>query len=340
MLVKSFYDIFSNRQGSVNMKALLLAVALVILAIGNALAQAYPSRPITLVVPVAAGGSVDTIARLLSERIKAQLGQPVIVENVTGAGGSIGVARAARAVPDGYSLSIGNWTTHVGASAVYRVSYDVLKDFEPVSRLTDTSMLIVGRNGLPAKDIEELIVWLKANPDKASAATIGIGSPAHLCGIDFQNKTGTRFGFVPYRGGAPAIQDLVAGQVDLFCGEASNILPHVRSGTIRAYAVASKSRWFAAPDIVTTIEAGVHGMDIPFWHGIWAPKGTPKEVVALLHAAVADAFAEPALRQRLAELGHEIPSAQQRTPAAFGAFHKAEIDKWWPIIRAAGIKAE
>ncbi len=322
------------------MKTLLLAVALAIAGIGNAIAQPYPSRPIMIVVPVAAGGSNDTIARLLAERMRTPLGQPVIVENVTGAGGSIGVARVARAAPDGYTLSIGNWTTHVGASAVYPVSYDVLKDFEPVSRLTDTSMLIVGRNGLPAKDVKELIVWLKANPDKASAATIGIGSPAHLCAIDFQNKTGTRFGFVPYRGGAPAIQDVVAGQVDLFCGKASNILPHVRSGAIRAYAVASKNRWFAAPDIATMSEAGVHGMDIPFWHGLWAPKGTSKIVIARLHAAVTDAFAEPALRQRLAELGHEIPSGDLRTPEALGTFHKAEIDKWWPIIKAANIKAE
>jgi tripartite-type tricarboxylate transporter receptor subunit TctC len=308
--------------------------------VSNALAQTYPSRPVTIVVPFPAGGPVDTLARILSERIRTSLGQPVVIENVAGAGGSIGVARVARALPDGYTLSLGNWNSHVSTEAIYPVQYDVLKDFEPVSRLPASRLWLVGRIGLPARDATELITWLRANPDKASGATAGAGSAAHLCGIYFQDKTGTRFQFVPYRGGAPAYQDLVAGHVDLMCADASATLPLVRGGKIKAYAVMANTRWSAAPDIPTMDEVGVPGLYISFWHGLWAPRGTPKDVIAKLNAAVVEALADPAVSQRLADLGQDIPPRDQLTSEALGAYHKAEIEKWWPIIKAAGIKAE
>jgi tripartite-type tricarboxylate transporter receptor subunit TctC len=242
----------------------------------GASAQTYPSRPITMIVPFPAGGATTTLARVLAEHMKETLGQPVVVENVAGAGGSIGVSRGARAAADGYVLSFGNWASHVGAGAVYPVAYDALADFEPVARVADTPLWVVARKSLPVSDLKELIAWLKANPEKASAATVGPGSGSHLCGIYIQNNTGTRFQFVPYRGGAPAIQDLVAGQVDMMCDMSSNSLPHVRGGQIKALAVMSKSRWFGAPDVPTVDEMGVPGIYVSFWHGLWAPRARPR----------------------------------------------------------------
>ena len=323
------------------MRTLSLAVALAMLAgIGGAAAQSYPSRPVTMIVPFAAGGITDIVARLVAERMKASLGQPVIAENVTGAGGTIGTTRLFRSAPDGYTVAIGQWTSHVGAGAMYSLPFDLLKDFEPVSMLSIGPLWIIARKDLPAKDLQELIAWLKANPGKASAATIGPGSGAHMCLVYFQNMTGTRFQFVPYRGAAPAMQDLLAGQIDLFCPEAGQTLSQYRAGSIKAYAVLTQKRWFAAPDVPMIDEAGVPGLHFPFWHGLWAPKGTPKDIVATLNAAVVDALADPAVRQRLTELGHEIAPREQQSPAALAAYHKAEIEKWWPIIKAANIKAE
>ena len=323
------------------MRKLLLAVALAVLAgVGGAVAQSYPSRPVTMIVPFAAGGITDIVARLVAERMKASLGQPVIAENVTGAGGTIGTTRLFRSAPDGYTVAIGQWTSHVGAGAMYSLPFDLLKDFEPVSMLSIGPLWIIARKDLPAKDLRELIAWLKANPGKASAATIGPGSGAHMCLVYFQNMTGTRFQFVPYRGAAPAMQDLLAGQIDLFCPEAGQTLSQYRAGSIKAYAVLTQKRWFAAPDVPMIDEAGVPGLHFPFWHGLWAPKGTPKDIVATLNAAVVDALADPAVRQRLTELGHEIAPREQQSPAALAAYHKAEIEKWWPIIKAANIKAE
>ena len=306
----------------------------------GALAQDYPSHPITMVVPFPAGGPTDTLGRILSERMRVTLGQPIVIENVTGAGSTIGVAHAAQAAPDGYTLSLGNWTSFVGSGALYRTSYDLLKDFEPVSLLTFAPMLIVGKNALPVNDAKELIAWLKANPDTASAATVGAGSAAHVCGLYFQDRTNTRFQFVPYRGGAPAMQDLVGGQIDLMCAEASQTLTYLRSGKMKAFAVMAKTRWPALPDVPTTDEIGAPGMYISFWHGLWVQKGTPKQVIAKLNNAVVETLADQTVRQRLTDLGQIIATADQQTPSALAAYHRAEIEKWWPIIKAANIKVE
>jgi tripartite-type tricarboxylate transporter receptor subunit TctC len=320
-----------------------LSVALVLatsIGVASAAAQGYPSRPITMIVPFAAGGVTDIVARIVSDRMKPSLGQPVIVENVSGAGGTIGVTRLFRAAPDGYTLAVGQWTSHVGAGAMYPVPFDYLNDFEPVSMLTTAPLWIIGRNNLPASNLKELIAWLKANPDKASAATTGLGSGIHMCLVYFQNMTGTKFPLAPYRGAAPLMQDMLAGQIDLSCPEAGQTLPQYRAGSIKAYAVLTEKRWFKAPDVPTIDEAGVPGLHFPFWHGMWAPKGTPKDVIAKVNAAVVDALADPAVRDRFNDLGHEIVPPDQQTPEALHAYHKAEIEKWWPIIKAANIKPE
>jgi tripartite-type tricarboxylate transporter receptor subunit TctC len=319
------------------MLAIALAVALP--CSSGALAASYPTRAVTIVVPFAAGGPTATLAHLLSEQLRTRLGQPVIVENVPGASGSLGVGRVANAAPDGYTLIFGQWDTHVLNGAIYPLSYDVVKDFAPVARLPGNPQLIVSKNAVPAKNLSELIAWLKANPDKAAQGTAGAGSAAHISGASFQLRTGTRFQFVPYRGAGPAMQDLVAGHIDLMFDQASNALPQVREGKIRAYAVTASARLTAAPEIPTVDEAGLVGFHVSVWRGLWAPKGTPKEIVARLNAAVTDTFADLAVRQRIAALGQEIPPREQQTPEALAALQKAEIEKWWPIIKTAGIKA-
>jgi len=308
--------------------------------IGQASALDYPVRPITMVVPFPAGGPADTIARILSEGMRASLGQPVIIDNVGGASGTIGVGRVARATPDGYTLSWGYWGTHVANGAIYALTYDVLKDFEPIGLLTNNVEVIVARKANPANDLRGLIAWLKANPGKASWGTQGAGGPSHVGGLLFKSMTGTDFQFVPYRGMAPAMQDLVAGQIDLLLPPLEAVLPHLRAGTIKAYAVTSKTRLAGAPDILTTDEAGLPGFYFSAWSGLWAPKGTSKDVVNKLNKAIVATFADPSVRQRLAGIGLEAFRREEQTPEALAVFQKAEIEKWWPIIRAAGIKGE
>jgi len=322
------------------MRFLTNAFACGLLSLASSIAaQTYPSKPITLIVPFAAGGPTDSLARILAEPLKQGLGQTILVENVTGAGGTIGLARAARAAPDGYTVILGNWTSHVGTPALYPIQQDVLKDFEPVARLPVSRLWLTGKTGLPAQDAAGLIKWLKANP-QATFGTVGSGSAVHICGIYLQNSTGTRFQFVPYRGAAPAYQDLIAGNIDLTCMDASAGLAYHRSGRIKAYAVAGNGRWTPAPEVPTLNEAGVAGMDLTFWNGLWAPKGTPKEAVEKVNRAVAEAFNDTRMQQRMTDLGMEIVPREQQTPEALGAYHRAETEKWWPVIKAAGIKLD
>jgi tripartite-type tricarboxylate transporter receptor subunit TctC len=306
----------------------------------SARAQAYPSRPVSIVVPFPAGGPTDTLARILADRMRGPLGQTVIVENPTGAGGTIGTARAARAAPDGYTVILGHWQTHVVNAATYSLPFDVVSDFEPISLVADCPMWLVGRKTLPPKDLKELVAWLKANPDKATVGIPGVGGGADVVGTYFQRDTGTRFQFVPYRGGAPMVQDLVAGQIDLTFTQVASSLQQVRSGDLKAYAVMAKVRWWAAPDTPTFDEAGVPGLYSSFWHGLWAPKGTPKPVITKLHAVLVETLADPTVRQRLVDIGQGTWPREQQTPEALAAQQKAEIEKWWPIIKAANIKGE
>jgi tripartite-type tricarboxylate transporter receptor subunit TctC len=302
-------------------------------------AETYPSRPITLIVPFPAGGALDTIARALSERMRVALGQPV-VENVPGGAGNVGVGRLARAAPDGYTADIGGWVTHVVNGALYSLGFDVRTDFTPVSLIATQPMLIVGKKALASEQLRDLIDWLKANPDRALVGYAGVGTTGHISGLFFQQHSGTRVQFVPYRGLGLAMQDLLAGHIDLIVDQAVNALPHVRSGAVRAYAVAAPSRLAAAPDVPTVDEAGLPGFYVTSWQSLWLPKGMPASVVARLNTALVETLADPAVRRRLGDLGQEIFPAEQQTPEALAAYHKAEIEKWWPLIKAANIKGE
>jgi tripartite-type tricarboxylate transporter receptor subunit TctC len=301
-------------------------------------AQTYPARPIILVVPFPPGGSTDVTGRILAERMKMSLGQPVVIENVGAAQGSVGVGRVARAPPDGYTIDIGQWDTHVVNGPLYALGYDLLNDFEPIALVSTNPYVIAGRKALPPNDLPSLIAWLKANPDKALQATPTAG--AHVAGVYLQKETDTRFLFVPYRGAAPAMQDLLAGQVDFVITQPAVVLPFLRTGAVKAFAVTAKKRLAVAPEIPTVDEGGLPGLQILGWFGLFAPKGTPRDIVGKLNAAVVDALADPNVRQRLTELGQDIPPREQQSPAALAAFHKADTEKWWPIIKAANIHGE
>ena len=320
--------------------ALGALVALVALAAScvAALADNYPSRPITLLVGFPPGGPTDTLARILGEAMQPTLGQTVVIETASGASGTIATGRVAHANPDGYTIELGNWSGHVGSPAIYRLDFDVLKDLQPISLVASSPLWILGKNALPPKTAAELIAWVKSNPNPITFGTVGAGSAAHLCGLYFEQKTGAHFQFVPYRGGAPAMQDLIGGQIDLACLEASATLPNVQAGRYKAFAVMSEQRWPKSPDTPTMEESGIPGLSITFWHGLWAPKGTPKHVVDRLDQAVMAALANPAVRARLEGLGQVIFPREQQNPAALAAYNKAEIAKWWPIIKAARIK--
>jgi tripartite-type tricarboxylate transporter receptor subunit TctC len=318
-----------------------LAVLISLLAFGAAAhADKFPSRPITIVVPFSAGGPSDAMARILAERMKVSLGEAVLIENVTGAGGSIGVGRVVHAAPDGYIIGFGHLGTNVANGAIYKLGYDLVADLEPVVLLPSNPMIIVSKNAIPAKSLKELLAWLKARPTPATAGTAGAGSGSHIAGLYFESATGIKLQYVPYRGTAPAMNDLIAGQIDLIVDQTSNSINQVRAGTIRAYAVTDDKRVETAPDIPTTDEAGLPGFHMTLWSGLWVPKSTPTEIVTRLNAAVVEALSDPAVRKQLENLGLQMPSKDRLTPSALGALQKAEIAKWWPMIKAANVSVE
>ena len=320
------------------MRALWAALSLLVIAgVADANAQSYPSRPITLVVPFPPGGSTDAAARIMAERMRATLGQSIVIENVGGAGGSIGVGRVARAAPDGYTFDIGQWDTHVG-SIIYKLDYDLEKDFEPIALISNNPQLMVAKKDLPANTLGELVTWMKANPDKINF--VNQNAAANVTGVLFENLTKQKVQFIPYRGAGPAMTDLVAGTVDLLVVQGAVALPQIRAGKIKALANLSVARSASMPDIPTADETGVPGLYMSGWFGFWAPKGTPKDIIAKLNAATVEALADPAIQKRFTELGLDVAPRAQQTPEGLAAFQKTEIDKWWPIIKSAGIGAQ
>ena len=322
------------------MRRLILAALATLTLIGSALAQNFPARPITIVVPFAAGGPSDAMARILAERMKVTLGETVLVENVTGAGGSIGVGRAAKSAPDGYTISFGHLGTHVANGAIYKLGYDLVADLDPVVLLPSNTMVLVSKNAVPAKTLKEFIDWLKARSSPAAAGTAGAGSGSHIAGLYFENLTGIKLQYVPYRGTGPAMNDLVAGQIDLIVDQLSNSIQQVRAGNIRAYAVTDAKRVGSAADIPTVDEAGLPGFHMNLWSGMWVPRGTPKDVIAKLNASVVEAMNDPAVRRQFENLGLQMPPNDKLTPQALGEWQKAEIAKWWPVIKAANVKVD
>jgi tripartite-type tricarboxylate transporter receptor subunit TctC len=323
------------------MRRAVLAVFATMLAFGgSAFADNFPSRPITIVVPFSAGGPSDAMARILAERMKTTLGETLVIENVTGAGGSIGVGRAVRSAPDGYTISFGHLGTHVANGAVYKLGYDLAADLDPVALLPSNPMVIVSKNAVPATTLKELLAWLKAKGTPATAGTAGAGSGSHIAGLYLESVSGLKLQYVPYRGTAPAMNDLVAGQIDIIVDQLSNSINQVRGGNIRAYAVTDSKRSPSAPDIPTTDEAGLPGFHMTLWSGLWVPKGTPKDIVDKLNASAVEALNDPAVRKQLENLGLQMPPKDQLSPAALGAWQKAEIAKWWPMIKAADVKVE
>ncbi len=305
-----------------------------------AAAQTYPARPITMIVPYPAGGPTDTIARILAERMQASLGQPVVIENVSGAGGSIGVGRVAHAAADGYTISIGHVQTHVFNPAIMKLNYDVVGDFAPVSLIADTPIWIIAKKSLPADDLKGLMAWLKAQNGKATMGTVGVGGPTDVAARIFEKHTGLTFQIVPYRGGAPLVQDMLGGHIDFAFGQAATYLSYVRQGELKAYAVLQRKRWWAAPDVPTLDELGITDIDASFWHGVWVPKGTPADVIGKLNAAIRAALADPKVVERFKAVGQEVWPAREQTPAGLAAKQKAEIARWAPAIAEAGVKVQ
>jgi tripartite-type tricarboxylate transporter receptor subunit TctC len=322
------------------MRKIVLAFLAVLTLCGAAVAENYPSRPITVIVPFSAGGPSDAMARILAERMKASLGETLLIENVTGAGGSIGVGRAVRSPADGYTISFGHLGTHVANGAVYKLGYDLVEDLDPVVLLPSNPMIIVSKNAIPAKSLSELLAWLRSRPSPPTAGTAGAGSGSHIAGLYFENVSGIKLQYVPYRGTAPALNDLVAGQIDIMIDQTSNSINQVRGGNIRAYAVTDDKRVDSAADVPTTDEAGLPGFHMTLWSGLWVPKGTPKEITAKLNAAAVEALNDPAVVKQLENLGLRMPPKNQLTPEALGAWQKAEIAKWWPMIKAADVKVD
>jgi len=320
--------------------AIVLGVALMAASTAMVAAEDYPTRPITMIVPFPAGGATDTLARFLAEQMRPLLGQTVVIENAGGAAGSIGVGRAVRSPADGYTLSIGTSTTHMLTGGLYPLPFDLMKDLEPIIEIGSEPLLIVGKSSLPADDLKGLIAWLKANPDKATAGIPGAGSTGNLADISFQKTTGTSFQFVPYRGDGPAVQDLVAGQIDMMIEPSSNFVAQVQAKTVNALAVTSKTRHPGMPDVLTVDEAGLPGFYVTIWFGLWAPKDTPKDIIAKLNAATVAALGDATVKEKLAKLGQQVSAREQQTPETLGTLQKAEADKWWPIIKAANIKGQ
>ena len=323
---------------------MLRRVALALLAVaaaGPAFGQTYPNKPISLIVPFAAGGPTDVMARIVGERMAKELGQQFIIDNVTGAAGSIAMGKLARSTPDGYTIGIGHLGTNVVNGAIYKnLNYDLINDLEPIALLPSNPLLVVTSNQVPAKDLKELVAYLKANADKISGGTAGMGSGSHIGALAFFAVTGTNYQLVPYRGTGPAVQDLIANQIQVMIDQSSNSLPHIRAGKLKVYAVTAKQRTAAAPDIPTTAEAGFPGIEVAIWHGLWAPKGTPKDIIDKLNAAAVKALQDPEIRSKLENLGQDIPTPEQMKSDAFGAYQKAEFAKWKPIIDKAGVKVE
>jgi tripartite-type tricarboxylate transporter receptor subunit TctC len=322
------------------MRRLVLA-ALAMLALGgSAHADKFPSHPITIIVPFSAGGPSDAMMRIMAERMKVTLGEPLLIENVTGAGGSLGVGRTVRSSPDGYTIGFGHLGTNVANGVIYKLGYDLVTDLEPVVLLPSNPMVIVSKNAVPAKSLGEFLAWLKARPAPATAGTAGAGSGSHIGALYFESVTGIKLQYVPYRGTGPAMTDLVAGQIDLIVDQTSNSISQIRAGTIRAYAVTDSKRVESAPDIPTTDEAGLSGFHMTLWSGLWVPKDTPKDIVAKLNGAAVDALNDPVVRKQLENLGLQMPSADKLAPEALGSWQKAEIAKWWPMLKAANVKVE
>ena len=322
------------------MRRIVLAILAALTFTSHAIAEPYPSRPITIIVPFAAGGPSDAMARILAERMKTTLGEAILIENVTGAGGSIGVGRAVHSAPDGYTIGFGHLGTHVANGVIYKLGYDLVADLEPVVLLPSNPMIIVSKNAVPAKSLKELLAWLKSRPAPPTAGTAGAGSGSHIAGLYFESVSGIKLQYVPYRGTAPAMNDLVAGQIDLIVDQTSNSISQVRAGTIRAYAVTDGKRVESAPDIPTTDEAGLPGFHMTLWSGLWLPKGTPQEILTRINAAAVEALNDPAVRKQLENLGLQMPPKDQLSPQALGDWQKAEIAKWWPMIKAANVKVD